>query len=109
MPKIVRILNRFNVGGPTYNVAYLTKYISPNYTTVLVGGQKNDNEASSEYILQQLNISYTIIPEMRRSIGIWSDIQALRRIIRILKTEKPDIVHTHAAKAGTLGRIAAWY
>lgn len=46
---------------------------------------------------------------MRRSIGIWSDIQALRRIIRILKTEKPDIVHTHAAKAGTLGRIAAWY
>lgn len=109
MPKIVRILNRFNVGGPTYNVAYLTKYISPAYKTVLAGGQKNDSEASSEYILRQLELSYTIIPEMKRSIGIWNEFKALRKIIRIIKTEKPDIVHTHAAKAGTLGRIAAWY
>lgn len=109
MPKIVRILNRFNVGGPTYNVAYLTKYINPQYTTVLLGGKKNDSEASSEYILKQLDIAYTIIPEMQRSIGIWNEIKALHKLIHIIKTEKPDIVHTHAAKAGTLGRIAAWY
>jgi len=109
MPKIVRILNRFNVGGPTYNVAYLTKYISSEYSTILLGGQKNESEASSEYILQELDVAYTIIPEMKRSIGIWNEIKALRKLIRIIKTEKPDIVHTHAAKAGTLGRIAAWY
>ena len=109
MIKIVRILNRFNVGGPTYNVAYLTKYLSSEYSTILIGGQKNDDEASSEYILQNLDIPYSIIPEMKRSIGILNEIKALRRLIRIIKQEKPTIVHTHAAKAGTLGRIAAWY
>lgn len=109
MPKILRILNRFNVGGPTYNVAYLTKYIHKDFQTVLIGGSKNETEASSEYILQDLNIEYTIIPEMKRSIGIFSDIKALLKIISIIKQEKPDIVHTHAAKAGTLGRLAAWY
>lgn len=109
MPKIVRILNRFNVGGPTYNVAYLTKYLPKTYTTTLVGGQKNDSEASSEYILKELDIPYTIIPEMKRSLSIINEIKAFRALVKILQSEKPDIVHTHAAKAGTLGRLAAWY
>ena len=109
MTKILRILNRFNLGGPTYNVAYLTKYISKEYETILVGGLKEDAEASSEYILKDLNISYTIIPEIRREINLRQDFKAFRKLIKLIKTEKPDIVHTHASKAGMLGRMAAIY
>lgn len=109
MTKILRILNRFNLGGPTYNVAYLTKYISKEYETILVGGLKEDAEASSEYILNDLNISYTIIPEIRREINLRQDFKAFRKLIKLIKTEKPDIVHTHASKAGMLGRMAAIY
>lgn len=107
MTKILRILNRFNVGGPTYNVAYLTKYLSNEYTTVLIGGEREESEASSEYILKELDIPYTIVPDMKRSISLKNDIKALREIISIIKKEKPDIVHTHASKAGMLGRLAA--
>lgn len=107
MTKILRILNRFNVGGPTYNVAYLTKYLSDEYTTVLIGGEREESEASSEYILKELDIPYTIVPDMKRSISLKNDIKALQEIISIIKKEKPDIVHTHASKAGMLGRLAA--
>lgn len=107
MTKILRILNRFNVGGPTYNVAYLTKYLSDEYTTVLIGGEREESEASSEYIFKELDIPYTIVPDMKRSISLKNDIKALREIISIIKKEKPDIVHTHASKAGMLGRLAA--
>ena len=109
MPKILRILNRFNLGGPMHNAAYLSKYLPEEYTTILVGGEKDESESDSEFLLQQMNIPYTLLPSMKRSIGIFGDIAAWRAIVKIIRQEKPDIVHTHAAKAGALGRLAAWY
>lgn len=109
MTKILRILNRFNVGGPTYNVAYLTKYLPDEYETTLIGGLKEDSEASSEYVLQELNIPYQIIPEIQRGINLKRDYQAFRKVVEIIRQEKPDIVHTHASKAGMIGRLAAIY
>ena len=52
--KILRIINRFNLGGPTFNAAYLTKYLPANYETLLVGGSKYEEEESSEFILENL-------------------------------------------------------
>ncbi len=108
MPKVLRIINRFNIGGPTYNAAYLTKYLSSEYETLLVGGVKEDHEKSSEFILDNLGLEPTIVYEMRRSINPFQDIIAYRKIKQIIKEYQPDIVHTHAAKAGTLGRLAAF-
>ncbi|MEW6470310.1 MAG: glycosyltransferase [Bacteroidota bacterium] len=108
MPRVLRIINRFNLGGPTYNAAYLTKYLSPGYETLLVGGGKEEGEESSEFILKGLEIDYRIIPEMRRSIHPFNDLAAYRRIKGIIREFRPDIVHTHAAKAGALGRRAAF-
>ena len=109
MTKILRILNRFNVGGPTYNVAYLTKYLSDKYETILIGGEKEDSEASSEYILKELQIPYTLLPEIRRGINLRRDFKAFRHVVEIIKKEQPTIVHTHASKAGLIGRLAAIY
>lgn len=108
MPRILRIANRFNLGGPTYNVAYLTKYISPEFETLLLGGEKDDTEEGSEHILEDLGIKPIIIPEMKREVSVADDRAAYLKIKKIIQDFKPDIVHTHASKAGTLGRMAAF-
>ena len=107
MPKVLRIINRFNLGGPTYNAAYLTKYMAPEYETLLVGGMHDITEGSSKYILDNLGIEPIIIPEMKREINFKQDRIAYKKIKAIIEDFKPDIVHTHASKAGALGRLAA--
>ena len=108
MKKILRIINRFNLGGPTYNAAYLTKYLEPDYETLLIGGQHDKSEKSSMHILDNLGLKPIIIPEMQRSLNPYKDQIAFKKIQNIIKEFKPDIVHTHAAKAGALGRRAAY-
>jgi glycosyltransferase involved in cell wall biosynthesis len=107
MPRILRIINRFNIGGPTYNAAYLSKYLPTNYETLLIGGSPQAHEAHSGYILDDLYITYHEIPEMGRSVRILDDWKAFRALCKIIREFQPDIVHTHAAKAGALGRLAA--
>jgi glycosyltransferase involved in cell wall biosynthesis len=107
MPRILRIINRFNLGGPTYNVAYLTKFLPPEYETLLVGGMPDESEGKSAHILQNLGIEPLIINEMKRSISPEMDYVAYRKIRKLIREFKPDIVHTHASKAGALGRLAA--
>jgi len=107
-PRVLRIINRFNLGGPTFNVAYLTKYLS-NYETMLVGGEKDDTEDSSEFILENLNLKAVKIKSMRRSINPFNDLFAFFEIVKLMRQFNPQIVHTHASKAGTLGRLAAVY
>jgi|TARA_R110000737_G_scaffold93859_3_gene127299 glycosyltransferase involved in cell wall biosynthesis len=107
MPKILRIINRFNIGGPTYNVAYLTKFLSDKYETVLIGGEPEEGEVDSLHVLDELGIKPRIIPELKRKPNLRDDIKAYQEIRKIIREFKPDIVHTHAAKAGAVGRIAA--
>ncbi len=107
MIKVLRIINRFNLGGPTYNAAYLTKYLPAEYTTLLVGGVPETHETDSLHIVKSLGIEPMIIPEMSRSIHPLNDFKAYRKIRQIIKEFQPDIVHTHASKAGLLGRWAA--
>lgn len=107
MPRILRIINRLNLGGPTYNVAYLTKFLAPEYETMLLAGMRDETEASSEFILEKFGITPVYISDMRRSIDPLQDLRAYQKIKTIIQQFKPDIVHTHAAKSGALGRLAA--
>lgn len=108
MPRVLRIINRFNLGGPTYNASYLTKYMGPEYETLLVGGKNDGTEENSEFIVKSLGIEPLIIPEMQRPINYFKDALAVRKISEIIRDFKPDIVHTHASKAGALGRRAGY-
>lgn len=109
VPRILRIINRLNLGGPTFNAALLTRYLSPEYETLLLAGSKEDSEESSEFICRELGISFQKLPEMHRSIHPLKDWIAYRKIRKVIREFKPDIVHTHAAKAGALGRLAAFH
>ena len=106
--KILRIINRFNLGGPTYNAGLLTKYLSDEYETILVGGNHEESEGSSMHIVEHLGLEPVIIPEMQRSVNPKNDRIAYNKIQKIIQDFKPDIVHTHASKAGALGRRAAF-
>lgn len=105
--KIVRIINRFNIGGPTFNATFLTRYLSDEYETLLLGGVPDEGEKDSLHILKKYDIEPIIIPELSRSISINKDRKAYSEIKKIIQEYQPDIVHTHASKAGLLGRLAA--
>jgi glycosyltransferase involved in cell wall biosynthesis len=107
MPKILRIINRFNLGGITYNVSFLSRYLPDEYITTLIGGPEEEGEESSLYIPHSLGLNPQIIPELRRSINPLNDYYAYLKIKRMIRELKPDIVHTHASKAGAIGRLAA--
>ena len=107
MPRVLQIINRLNLGGPTFIAGYLTAYLGEGYETMLLAGQKDDSEESSEFIVRNMGITPHYINNMRREINWKDDRIAYKEIDAIIKEFKPDIVHTHAAKAGTLGRLAA--
>jgi glycosyltransferase involved in cell wall biosynthesis len=102
------IINRLNLGGPAFHVAILTKYLKENFEVLLLAGTKDDSEESSDFIVKEMGLTFTQLKEMRRSINPFRDYRSYREIRKIIRQFKPDIVHTHAAKAGALGRLAAF-
>lgn len=105
--RILRIINRFNIGGPTYNATFLSRYLGDEYETLLVGGLPEPGEADSLYVLEKYGVKPILIEEIRRNPDFSSDRKAYKKIRELIRDFKPDIVHTHAAKAGALGRRAA--
>ncbi len=101
--KIFRIIARLNVGGPARHVVWLTKYL-PN--SVLVTGTVPKGEEDMSYFATEHDLEPIFIPEMSRELSP-KDAISLFKVFRQMRAEKPDIIHTHTAKAGTVGRIAA--
>jgi glycosyltransferase involved in cell wall biosynthesis len=106
--KILRVINRFNIGGPTYNATFLSRFLDDKYETMLVGGLPDVGESDSLYILEKYGVKPVLIEEMVRQPNLTSDRKAYKRLKELIREFKPDIVHTHASKAGALGRKAAF-
>ena len=105
--RILRIIARLNIGGPAIQAITLTERLdSLGYATRLVRGTEDPDEGSMDDLAADLGVSPTLIPSMRRDPGL-RDVAALWSLMRVTRADRPRIVHTHAAKAGTLGRVAA--
>jgi len=107
MPRVLRIHNRLIIGGPAINVTYLTRYMAPEFETMLVIGGKDDHEQDAIHLTKDLGIQPVVVHEMRRDIHPLQDGIAYQKIKSLIEEYKPDVVHTHAAKAGVIGRLAA--
>lgn len=106
-PRVLRIINRLNLGGPTYNATYLTKFMEDEFETLLIAGMKDETEASSDFIVENLGIKPHYVKHMYRSLHPLKDHKSVNEIRKIIREFKPDIVHTHASKSGAVGRWAA--
>jgi glycosyltransferase involved in cell wall biosynthesis len=104
--KIVRVIARLNVGGPAKHVAWLTAGLrDSDWDSVLVAGSVPPGEEDMGYFAADLGVQPIIIPEMSREVSL-KDGKSIWKLYRLFRREQPDVVHTHTAKAGTVGRIA---
>ena len=106
--KILRIIARLNVGGPARHVVWLTEALQDDeFQTTLIAGSVPSGEDDMGYFADEKGVKPIYLREMSREISP-SDLRSLLKLFRHIKAEKPDIIHTHTAKAGTLGRIAGF-
>ena len=106
--KILRVIARLNVGGPARHVVLLDRGLrARGHDTRLVHGSLAPFEASLEHLAVEAGVPTTHIHELGRRISPISDVRALAHLLRLVFREAPDVIHTHTAKAGTLGRVAA--
>lgn len=106
--KVIRIMHRLSISGPTHHAAYLTHYLNKTFETQLISGMITPGEVDGKFIMDQFGIQPIYIESLKRSINPFQDFLALLELYRFIKKYKPQIVHTHAAKSGTLGRLAAY-
>ena len=107
--KIVRIIARLNVGGPAIHVVLLSARLRDRgYETILVKGTEAAAEGDMLDFARELNVHPVVVPQLGREIRWWDDVLAFWKLLALIRRERPDIVHTHTAKAGMLGRVAAW-
>lgn len=100
------MIARLNVGGPAIQVINLTRRLTPlGYETVLLRGEEGAAEGSMDYLADELAVRPVQVPGLRRGLG-WHDFVALCSILGWLRTARPEVLHTHTAKAGALGRLA---
>ena len=105
--KVMQIIARMNVGGPAVIVAELMRGIdSSRFEQILITGYCDETEAD---FLDEVatDIKATRIAGLGRSVSPIADFTAFLGLIKTIKTFKPDVIHTHTAKAGVLGRLAS--
>jgi glycosyltransferase involved in cell wall biosynthesis len=106
--KILRMIARLNIGGPARHVVWLTKeFQDDEFQTTLVVGTVPEGEGDMGYFAAENNVEPVFIPEMSRELSL-GDIFSLYKAYRLLKREQPDVIHTHTAKAGVIGRGAGF-
>jgi len=106
--KVLRVIARLNMGGPALHVAYLSAGLRERgYETTLVAGTLARGEDSMAFVADELGVRVERVPELSREISPLRDARAALRLACLIRRERPQILHTHTAKAGAVGRLAA--
>ena len=99
---VLRAITRLNIGGPARQALSLTRELAEDYPTLLVAGTPTEVEGE----LSDPAVTVHRVP-LVRPLSPANDLRALVALRALMRQHRPRIVHTHMAKAGTLGRIAA--
>jgi glycosyltransferase involved in cell wall biosynthesis len=106
--KVMRAIARLNIGGPARHAVILNAQLAAHgFESVLVHGTPTEDEGSFEELGVRAGIRTIRVPGLGRRIGFANDVAAFVSLLQLLRRERPDILHTHTAKAGTLARVAA--
>jgi glycosyltransferase involved in cell wall biosynthesis len=105
--RVLRVIARLNVGGPALHVTYLARGLADRgYETTLVAGDVGRGEASMSFVAEQAGVDVVSLPGLSRELSPVRDALAALRLARLIRKVRPDVVHTHTAKAGAVGRAA---
>jgi len=108
--RILRLIARLNIGGPAIHVHLLTKGLNPErFESTLVAGQISPQEGDMSYLFDPTDTSPIFIPDLQRELNLLKDIIAFSKILKVIYLNKPDIVHTHTAKAGFSAKLAVFF
>ncbi len=112
--RVLRVISRLNIGGPARHVIILSSRLgfsgdrlSPGFQTLLVSGVVKEYEGDMSYLAEEYGVRVRMIPSLGRELSLLDDVRSFLALYRIMRSFRPDIVHTHASKAGALGRAAA--
>lgn len=106
--RVARVITRLNIGGPAIQATLLTGRLDPRrYASMLVCGTPGEREGDLLELRDLRELHPIVIPALGREISPLRDLSALVRLYRLFRRERPHVVHTHMAKAGLLGRLAA--
>ncbi len=106
--RILRIFSRLNIGGPSLHVIHLSAgLVAHGFETRLVVGKADPHEGDFFDLARSRGVEPTVFPELGRAISPGNDLRAMSKLYGLMRRERPAIVHTHTAKAGGLGRLAA--
>ena len=106
--RILRVIARMNLGGPAYHVSLLSGRMSPDrFATILVSGTVPAGEESSEHLAERYGARHLRLDSLGPELNPLRDLRALRDVARIARGFRPHVIHTHTAKAGVIGRLAA--
>lgn len=106
--RIARIITRLNIGGPAIQAATLSARLNgQEFETLLVYGRPDRDEGDIRSVLDPGSFHGAYVSSLRRPLAPLSDMRALAAVYRLLCHFRPAIIHTHTAKAGAVGRLAA--
>ena len=106
--RVLRMIARLNMGGPALHVTYLTRELATRgYETTLLAGELSHGEDSMDFVAEEADISFVRVPHLQRELSPVHDPVSIKRVVEEIRRIRPHILHTHTAKAGAVGRLAA--
>ena len=107
--RVLRAITRLNVGGPSIHAIMLTRDLNPErFESLLVTGVETPTDGTMRYLADENGVRPLIVESLGREVSPLNDVRSLVEMYRVIRRNRPDIVHTHMAKAGTTARLAAW-
>jgi glycosyltransferase involved in cell wall biosynthesis len=107
--RVLRAITRLNIGGPAIHAVLLTAALDDGaeFQSTLVAGATAPHEGDMLDFASEHAVRPVLLPALGREISPADDLVSLASMVQLIRRLKPDVVHTHMAKAGTVGRLAA--